>query len=70
MLLAHKTVVVTGGNRGIGEAIVRATAGASVVIDYIDYIDDGRCARARSWPAASADGCGSAAAPSTCRRPG
>jgi NAD(P)-dependent dehydrogenase (short-subunit alcohol dehydrogenase family) len=50
MLLAHKTVVVTGGNSGIGEAIVRATAGANVVIDYID---DGRCARARTWPAAA-----------------
>ncbi len=37
MLLEGKSIVVTGGNSGIGEAIVLAAAaeGASVVIDYV-----------------------------------
>lgn len=37
MLLEGKSVVVTGGNSGIGEAIVLAAAaeGASVVVDYV-----------------------------------
>jgi glucose 1-dehydrogenase len=37
MLLEGKSLIVTGGNSGIGEAIVLAAAaeGASVVIDYI-----------------------------------
>lgn len=37
MLLQHKTVVVAGGNSGIGEAIARAAAAAdaNVVIDYM-----------------------------------
>ncbi len=37
MLLKGKTIVVTGGNSGIGEAIVMAAAaaGANVVVDYV-----------------------------------
>ena len=37
MLLQGKTIVVTGGNSGIGEAIVLAAAaeGANVIIDYV-----------------------------------
>lgn len=42
MLLNGKTLVVTGGNSGIGEAIVKAAAaqGANVVIDYIAHADE------------------------------
>ncbi len=37
MLLEGKTIIVTGGNSGIGEAIVIAAAaeGANVVVDYV-----------------------------------
>lgn len=37
MLLQGKTIIVTGGNSGIGEAIVLAAAaeGANIVIDYV-----------------------------------
>jgi glucose 1-dehydrogenase len=39
MLLKDRTIVVTGGNSGIGEAIVLAAAceGANVVIDYVAH---------------------------------
>ncbi|HEY0814912.1 MAG TPA: glucose 1-dehydrogenase [Pseudonocardia sp.] len=42
MLLSGKTMVVTGGNSGIGEAIVVAAAaeGANVVIDYVTHPEE------------------------------
>jgi len=42
MLLDGKTVVVTGGNSGIGEAICVAAAaeGANIVIDYVAHPED------------------------------
>jgi glucose 1-dehydrogenase len=42
MLLAGKTLVVTGGNSGIGAAIVRAAAveGANVVVDYVAHPEE------------------------------
>lgn len=42
MLLEGRTVIVTGGNSGIGESIVLAAAaeGANIVIDYIQDADE------------------------------
>jgi glucose 1-dehydrogenase len=42
MLLSGKSIVVTGGNSGIGEAIVLAAAaeGANVVIDYVVHPEE------------------------------
>lgn len=42
MLLEGKSIVVTGGNSGIGEAIVLAAAaeGANVVIDYVAHPEE------------------------------
>ena len=42
MMLEGKTIVVTGGNSGIGEAIVMAAAaeGANVVIDYVVHPEE------------------------------
>lgn len=42
MQLENKTAIVTGGNSGIGEAIVKrlAAAGANVVIDYVARPED------------------------------
>jgi NAD(P)-dependent dehydrogenase (short-subunit alcohol dehydrogenase family) len=41
MLLQGKTIIVTGGNSGIGAAIVLAAAaeGSNVVIDFIEDSD-------------------------------
>lgn len=42
MLLAGKSIVVTGGNSGIGESIVLAAAaeGANVVVDYVSHPEE------------------------------
>ncbi len=42
MLLEGKTIIVTGGNSGIGEAIVLAAAaeGANIVIDYVAHPEE------------------------------
>jgi glucose 1-dehydrogenase len=42
MLLSGKSIVVTGGNSGIGEAIVVAAAaeGANVVVDYVAHPEE------------------------------
>jgi glucose 1-dehydrogenase len=42
MLLEGKTIIVTGGNSGIGEAIVVAAAreGANIVIDYVAHPEE------------------------------
>ncbi len=42
MLLQGKTMIVTGGNSGIGEGIVLAAAaeGANIVIDYVAHPDE------------------------------
>ena len=42
MLLEGKTIVVTGGNSGIGESIVAAAAaeGANLVIDYVAHPEE------------------------------
>jgi glucose 1-dehydrogenase len=44
MLLEKKTIIVTGGNSGIGEAIVRAASlvGANVVVDYVEGAPEAR----------------------------
>ena len=49
MLLAGKSIVVTGGNSGIGESIVLAAAaeGANVVVDYVTHLEEATALIAR-----------------------
>jgi len=49
MLLAGKSIVVTGGNSGIGESIVLAAAaeGANVVVDYVTHPEEATALIAR-----------------------
>ena len=49
MLLAGKSIVVTGGNSGIGESIVVAAAaeGANVVVDYVTHPEEATALIAR-----------------------
>ena len=50
MSLANKVAIVTGGNSGIGMAIVLELArqGANIVIDYVAHPEATRCARKTS----------------------
>ena len=49
MLLTGKSIVVTGGNSGIGESIVLAAAaeGANVVVDYVTHPEEATALIAR-----------------------
>ena len=49
MLLKNKVAIVTGGNSGIGKAIVLELAkeGANITIDYVSHLMQPRSSRSR-----------------------
>ncbi len=70
MLFDGKTVVVTGSNSGIGEAICVAAAaeGANIVIDYVAHPEETTSLLERSRPPAGtrSGSTPTSASPTTC----